>query len=167
MSTITPVGTESPAAAKRETDFSQVDLDQFLQLLITELQNQDPLNPMDNSQLVEQLGQIREIGATNLLTETLDGFLEGQSLTTASSLIGKQVTALSDTGNEIQGTVERVSVEPDEDNQQRKLRVYVGQQPVELSNIRQILGGGQAGVDVADADATETNTTDSDATQTQ
>ena len=45
--------------------------------MITELQNQDPLNPMDNTQMLEQINQIRQIGATDKLTSTLDSVLLG------------------------------------------------------------------------------------------
>ncbi len=48
------------------------------------MQNQDPMNPMDNSQMLQQISQIREIGSTNQLTETLTSFATGQGLTMAS-----------------------------------------------------------------------------------
>ena len=140
MSTISSVGIDSTTTSSGGNGLGDVDLDQFLQLLITELQNQDPLNPMENSELVEQIGQIREIGATNLLTETLNTFLNGQSLTTASSMIGKEIVALSDAGEEVRGVIERVSVEPDDDNEQRDVRMFVGEQSIQLDNIRQIVG---------------------------
>ena len=62
MSRITATGLEATPSSRRENDLGSVDLDQFLQLLITELRNQDPMDPMDNNELVEQLGHIREIG---------------------------------------------------------------------------------------------------------
>jgi len=141
MSRISAVGVDSSSTPARKNDFGDVDLEQFLQLLITELQNQDPLNPMDNSELVQQLGQIREIGATNLLTETLNTFLDGQKLTTASGMIGKRIVALSDAGEEVQGIVERVSVEPGKGDGRGDLRIYVGEQSIGLTNIREIVGG--------------------------
>ena len=58
-------------------DLRNVDLDQFLQLLITEIQNQDPLDPMENSEILEQISQIREISATNNLSDTLASVLLG------------------------------------------------------------------------------------------
>ena len=39
--------------------FTDIDIDEFLALMIAELQNQDPLDPMDNSEMVQQIGQIR------------------------------------------------------------------------------------------------------------
>ena len=53
------------AKADSKTDLRDVDIYDFLTLMITELQNQDPLNPMDNAQMLEQIGQIRQISATS------------------------------------------------------------------------------------------------------
>ena len=128
----------TPAAAQPSgNDLRDVDLDHFLKLLITELQNQDPLNPLDNSEILQQISQIREIGATNLLTETLQTVLTGQNLATASSLIGRRVNALTDDAENIEGEVDRVSMETGADDQ-RILRVHIGDGSVKLENIREI-----------------------------
>lgn len=120
---------------------NDLDVDQFLGLLIAELQNQDPLNPMDNSELVQQIGQIREISATNQLSETLSAVLLGQNVTTASSLIGKEVSALTDDLENITGVVDRVSVNVNEDDENsRILRVHIGENAIQLTNIRGIVG---------------------------
>ena len=132
---------QSAAAGGEQGGTSQdVSLDDFFQLLVTELQNQDPLNPMDNSEVMNQIGQIREISATNKLTDTLDAVLLGQNITTASSLIGKQISALSDAGAEVTGAVDRVTVDvdPDDDSTQI-LRVHVGEHTINLTNIREIV----------------------------
>ena len=129
--------TADPATKPRKLE--DLDMDEFLQLMITELTNQDPLNPMDNTQLVEQIGQIRNISATNKLSDTLDSVLTGQSLTTASSLIGKHVTALNDQNENVAGLVDRVSVEVDsKDNHKRTFRVHIGNERVDLKNVREI-----------------------------
>jgi flagellar basal-body rod modification protein FlgD len=120
-------------------DMRDVDLDQFLGLLVTEMQNQDPLNPMDNSQLLTQISQIREIGSTNQLTETLSTLAMGQGLTMASGLIGKNISALDDDAKEISGVVNRVSVETDpKDNSKRSVKVHIGEATVDINNIREI-----------------------------
>jgi flagellar basal-body rod modification protein FlgD len=132
----TPAPTD-PATKPRKLE--DLDIDEFLKLMITELTNQDPLNPMDNAQLVEQIGQIRNISATNKLSQTLDSVLTGQSLTTASSLIGKRVTALNDQNQNVAGVVDRVSVEVDpKDSSKRTFRVHIGNDRVELKNVREI-----------------------------
>ncbi|MBH8579901.1 flagellar hook assembly protein FlgD [Halomonas pacifica] len=66
----------------------------FMTLLITQLQNQDPLNPMENAEMTSQLAQINTVSGIEQLNETLDGITSqidaGQQLQ-ASALIGKGV----------------------------------------------------------------------------
>lgn len=115
-----------------------VEVDQFLELLIAEMQNQDPMNPMDNAQMIEQIGQIRSISATSALTDTLSALSSNQQLVTASGLIGREVTGLSDAG-EVTGLVDRVTVEVDENDQNsRTVKVHVGERTMDIDNIRQI-----------------------------
>lgn len=68
---------------------------QFLQLLTTQLQNQDPLNPMDNAQLTSQIAQINTVSGIATLNTSVQGlssqFLQMQTLQGAA-LIGKGVT---------------------------------------------------------------------------
>jgi len=89
---------------------NNLDLDAFLKLMITELQNQDPLNPMDNTQMLDQINQIRQIGATDTLTGTLNSVLLGQNIASATGLIGADVDAISDTNENVSGHVNRVSI---------------------------------------------------------
>ncbi len=119
---------------------NDTDVDQFLGLLIAELQNQDPLNPMDNSELVQQVSQIREISATNQLTDTLSSVLLGQNTATASSLIGKRVTALTDGAENVEGVVSRASVTVNDSDGGRTIRIHIGDKSVTLENIREIIG---------------------------
>jgi len=68
--------------------------DRFLKLLVTQLQNQDPLSPMDNAELTSQIAQINTvtgIATLNTSVQALSGqFLQMQTLQGAS-LIGKDV----------------------------------------------------------------------------
>jgi flagellar basal-body rod modification protein FlgD len=89
---------------------NQVDLDDFLHLMIAELQNQDPLNPMDNADLLAQISQIREVGATEELTSTLSAVLLGQNISSATNLIGADVVALNDNGQRVSGIVKLVTI---------------------------------------------------------
>jgi flagellar basal-body rod modification protein FlgD len=116
-----------------------LDINQFLKLMVTELTNQDPLNPMDNTQLVEQLGQLRSIAASDQLTSTLKTLGTGQSLTTASSLIGKTVSALTTDNQNITGTVDSVTVDVDaNDSTKRTYTLHVNGQSVDLDNVREV-----------------------------
>ncbi|TWU00326.1 flagellar basal body rod modification protein [Botrimarina colliarenosi] len=87
-----------------------LDLTTFLDLMLTQLQQQDPLEPMDNQEMLNTISQIREIGASDKLSETLDSVLLGQNIATASNLIGKQVQGLTDSGQRVLGAVQQVSI---------------------------------------------------------
>src|SRR3954470_14717053 len=89
---------------------NNLDLGSFLTLMIKELQNQDPLNPMDNSQMLTQLSEIRQVGSTDKLTSTLNSVLLGQSISSATNLIGANITALSDDHQQVSGLVDKVSI---------------------------------------------------------
>jgi len=125
----------SQAAPQRNQNLGELDMEDFLGLMISELQNQDPLDPMDNSQMLQQISQIREIGATSQLTETLASVLRGQNLTSASSLMEKDVKALTDDGRTVSGRVTRVSVDAE------NVRLHIGADSVALKNISEITGG--------------------------
>jgi flagellar basal-body rod modification protein FlgD len=90
---------------------NDIDLSTFLELMIAELQNQDPLNPLDNKDMLAQISQIREVGATDNLTETLESVLLGQNIASSTNLIGADVDAVSDDNQRVSGVVSRVSIE--------------------------------------------------------
>ncbi|MGE0757323.1 MAG: flagellar hook assembly protein FlgD [Pirellulaceae bacterium] len=122
-----------------------VEAEKFLELLLAELQNQDPLNPMDNAQMLQQISQIREITATSQLTETLSAVLLGQNVTTASGLIGRQISGLDDDAKNVEGIVDRVTIEKDDaEDSQPEIRVHVGEATLKLENIRTILSAEEA-----------------------
>ena len=133
--TATTATTGVTSAQRSNTDvLRDIELDDFLQLMIAELQNQDPLNPLENNEILQQVSQIREIGATNQLNETLAAVLFGQNVTNASSLIGKEITALDSTGDNVEGTVDKVTIA------EGNVTVHLGERTVELKNVREIIG---------------------------
>jgi flagellar hook assembly protein FlgD len=104
-------GTQGAQTPDGYDAFSKVDMNDFIKLMIAELQNQDPMNPMDNTQMLEQISQIREIGSNDRLSQTLDAVLLGQNISTANNMIGQTITALDDDAKTFVGTVERVAIE--------------------------------------------------------
>jgi len=111
MASITSVGSTTQQSRTNSADaINDIDLSTFLELMITELQNQDPLNPLDNKDMLAQISQIREVGATDKLTDTLEAVLLGQNLASSTSLIGAEVEGLSNDYQRVSGTVARVSV---------------------------------------------------------
>ncbi len=76
--------------------------DQFLKLLITQLKNQDPLNPLDSAQMTTQMAQINTLQGIEQLNATLSALasnLSGNQALQASALIGRDVMA---PGNQLQ-----------------------------------------------------------------
>ncbi len=103
MTTTTPVTSSLPTSATQNTiDTSQKSLisDQqtFLTLLTAQLKNQDPLSPMDPSQFTQQLVQMTGVQQQILTNQLLQKMSDnGSSLGDPVSLIGKTVTATTDT----------------------------------------------------------------------
>ncbi|MER1941664.1 flagellar hook capping FlgD N-terminal domain-containing protein [Castellaniella sp. FW104-16D08] len=68
--------------------------DRFLTLLVTQLQNQDPLNPMDNAQVTSQIAQLSMVNGIQQLNSTLlalSGQMDMSQSLQAAGLIGKNV----------------------------------------------------------------------------
>ena len=82
------------AAASPVTGANANTEDRFLKLLVAQLKNQDPLNPMDNAQVTSQMAQIQTVAGIDKLNTTVHGlnaqFAQLQALTGAS-LVGHHV----------------------------------------------------------------------------
>lgn len=134
MATTAINGTSNNASSAPVKDRMQdLNVEQFLKLMIAELQNQDPMNPMDNAQMIQQISEIRSIASSDKLTNTLEAVQLGQALASASSLIGRQITGVSEKNSEVNGKVERVSVVDGVP------KLHVGADTIKLSNIRDIV----------------------------
>lgn len=74
-----------------------MDKDAFLSLLVTQLQNQDPLNPMDGTEYISQLVQFTQVEQaynTNTNLKKIIDMLDDSSALSTVSYIGKEVTAI-------------------------------------------------------------------------
>jgi flagellar basal-body rod modification protein FlgD len=103
MTTVTSATAAASVAAATTSSSSSSSLDMtatdFLSLLTTQLQNQDPLNPTDPSQFTDQLVQINEVEQQTQTNSTLSQILAGQSsnmMALGVGYIGKDVQAEGD-----------------------------------------------------------------------
>jgi flagellar basal-body rod modification protein FlgD len=64
----------------------------FLKLLTTQLQNQDPLQPMSDTEFIAQMATFSQLSAQNTLNTDFTNYSQSQSITDAQSYIGKAVT---------------------------------------------------------------------------
>jgi len=97
--TVTPAAkTATDVASTNANDPNSVaaQQDTFLKLLVTQMQNQDPLNPMDNSQMTSQIAQLNTVQGINKLNTTVAALqtqlLASQNLQ-STSFIGRTVLA--------------------------------------------------------------------------
>jgi flagellar basal-body rod modification protein FlgD len=79
--------------------------DDFLKLFLAQLKNQDPTQPLDNSEMVNQLAQFSLIDTL----QQVETAMAGTQMAQASSLIGKTVTGKLSSGSTITGVVDRVT----------------------------------------------------------
>jgi flagellar basal-body rod modification protein FlgD len=100
----------SPVAAGSDRMNELTTMD-FIKMMVAELENQDPLNPMSNTEMLQQISQIRAITSNDELTTSIKSLAFGQALSTASSLIGKTVTGINTLNEEVTGKVEKVTIE--------------------------------------------------------
>ncbi|MEQ1600942.1 MAG: flagellar hook assembly protein FlgD [Methylophilaceae bacterium] len=73
--------------------------DRFMTLLVTQMKNQDPLNPMDNAQVTSQMAQLSTVTGIEKLNTTLESLVSGtqsNQLLQASNMIGHTVLTAGD-----------------------------------------------------------------------
>jgi flagellar basal-body rod modification protein FlgD len=84
--------------------------DDFMQLLIAQLKNQDPMKPMDDKEFITQLAQFSSLETMEKMTQQIEALTGSQMLVQAATLIGKQVTAKLETGEIVTGTISQVKM---------------------------------------------------------
>ena len=102
-------GTETEETSGLPT--KELGRDAFLQLLVLELQNQDPLEPVKNSEMVAQLAQfssLEQMEALNGSFESLSGNVDQLNFISAQGLLGKYVEGLNEDGEVRTGFVDSV-----------------------------------------------------------
>ena len=96
MSTVDSVTSGASTAATTTKSAVQESEDRFLKLLVTQMRNQDPLNPLDNAQVTSQMAQLSTVSGIEKLNTALQAmsssFAASQSLQ-AAGMIGRSVLA--------------------------------------------------------------------------
>jgi len=102
------ISTYSNPDQRRETkNQSQLEMQDFLQLLTSQITNQDPLEPMKDTEFISQMANIASLEQMQQFTSGFSKFADSHNSMLAHSFLGKQVT-LDDGGREITGKVESV-----------------------------------------------------------
>ena len=105
MSSITSAAGVGGGSVGASSGFGALDSEEFLNIMFTELQNQDPFEPNDSSALLEQLNSIRSIESDMALTSQLESIVFQNQLAGASNLIGRYIQGMAPGGNRVDGQV--------------------------------------------------------------
>jgi flagellar basal-body rod modification protein FlgD len=118
----------------------------FLNLLVTQLKNQNPLDPLDSNAMVSQLAQISQVSQMESLNSTFKSVLQTEELKYATALLGKQVSFIPDSETTaVTGTVTGVEQVDDE------VHVLVGDRSVNITKLLSISEAVQTAPSLGDA----------------
>lgn len=85
---------QNPAATTAKTgDKNMVDYNSFLKLLVTQMQNQDPTEPMESSQFLSQLASFSNVEQSVQLNTKIDSLVAMSQISQANGLIGRVATS--------------------------------------------------------------------------
>ncbi|MDQ7007287.1 MAG: flagellar hook assembly protein FlgD [Acidobacteriota bacterium] len=111
------------------TEKPELGRDEFMQLLVAQLENQDPMNPQDDSEFVAQLATFSSLEQLVDMNKRMDSMLDSQAQLVNSqslNLIGREV--LADTGGQVQlrsdGVAETVVVDLAETVTSARVEIY-------------------------------------------
>lgn len=107
---VTPASTTPTGTQLRGKQFALKSED-FIKMMITQLQNQDPLEPAKNEQLLTQMSQIGQLQASTDLQNSLKSLVLQNNLGNAGNLIGKVVNGQDRYGEPVSGLVTSVRIE--------------------------------------------------------
>lgn len=102
--------TSTSANSTTATSSNSVDYNTFLQLLVAEMKNQDPTNPMDTSEYMSQFAQLSTVEQAMQTNAKLDALLSSQALSQADGLIGRTVSFIDTTGESVTGKIASISI---------------------------------------------------------
>ena len=123
----------APATISSAADQSQLSSQQFLQLLVAQLQYQDPSHPVDNSTLMSETATLNQIQTMQQLTAASTEQMRAQQQQTAAGMVGETVSYLDSAGNTQSGLVSAATIAGSSPS------VVVGGQDVALSQVQQVI----------------------------
>lgn len=112
MSAIDAFSTNSTVSNSTDA-FAALTSGEFLQIIFTELQNQDPLEPNDTSAMLDQLSTLRTIESDTQMVASLQRMVDQSEMAAASQLIGSLVSGISLDNRRVSDLVISVSMTQD------------------------------------------------------
>ncbi|OHB69137.1 MAG: hypothetical protein A2W17_02740 [Planctomycetes bacterium RBG_16_41_13] len=131
---VNAIGSSSGLGAiTTSSDRARITREQFIQLLTAELSSQSPLDPVDNAQFLDQLVAMQNLETSAATADSMRSLTSFLQLNAGSSLIGRIVRGISDTGIEVRGLVTRVLMDGS------NVRLVIGDQvTMPLAGVREV-----------------------------
>jgi flagellar basal-body rod modification protein FlgD len=132
ISNSTSTNSTSSTSNTSATGFANLTTADFMQMLIAELQDQDPTQPMSSQDLLGQLATMSQLQSTTDLDTALQANTTNQQLSIGASFIGKTINGTDANGNAVSGVVDQAFL------QSGTAYVGVGNSTVPLANITDV-----------------------------
>lgn len=125
--------------AQQAAPNQELDRDAFLSLLVEQMRNQDPLEPVGNEDFIAQLAQFTSLENSELTADRLGSLLQVEQLGQGAALVGRKVSFRSPTSGEVlPGIVSGAELT------NQGVYVDVGGERVPLSNVLRVDDAGQS-----------------------
>ncbi len=100
----------SNSAAVAPSAANTLTANDFIQFMVTQLQNQDPLNPTDSNQMLTQMSEIGQLESSTNLQTSLTSMVQQNQIASAANMIGKYAQGTDQNSNQTAGTITAVQV---------------------------------------------------------
>ena len=130
----TALGTALAAPGKSATALGDLGSSQFMQLLLAQLRNQNPLDPVKDQEFMSQITQMNSLEQLQKMNSALQAMSKSNRLSEAAGFIGKTVTARGADGQARTGVVTGVTLQNDQ------ALLLLGHDQIALSDIISVAG---------------------------
>jgi flagellar basal-body rod modification protein FlgD len=134
ISSTSQITANSTANQARATGSNALDSSQFMEILMAQLTHQNPLEPMNNAEMMSQFSQLNSLQELRDIHTAMDKVSASNQVMYMASLIGKTVKVNRPDGNVLEGVVSEVITE--KDNPQLK----IGNEKVSVSDVIDVKG---------------------------
>jgi flagellar basal-body rod modification protein FlgD len=142
MSSVQATGSSSAVSSsgtnKTTSTSNGLDGDAFMQLLLAQLRNQNPMEPMKNEELMSQMTQLNSLQELQKIQQGLDSMGRSYQILLGTSLIGKEVTWSDEDGNTLQGVVKSMAMNASQ------VMLHIGDKEIPLESVTEVKEGASA-----------------------
>lgn len=111
IGTATTGSTNSTSSSSSTTSANNsLTANDFIKFMVTQLQNQDPLDPTDSNEMLSQMSEIGQLQSSTDLQNSLTTMVQQNQIASASNMIGKYVEGTDQNSNQVSGSVTAVQV---------------------------------------------------------